>query len=86
MAVFVNNLSFLHTCADTTKVLLAWAREWHKEGRNIDVEKMFPRRGFEILPGAGSRKGPSRGCATTAAWARTMRGCARLPRPSYTRR
>ena len=32
------------------KVLLAWAREWSKEGRNIDVEKMFPRRGFKILP------------------------------------
>jgi putative transposase len=32
------------------KILLAWAREWHKDGRNIDVEKMFPHRGFEILP------------------------------------
>jgi hypothetical protein len=32
------------------KVLLAWAREWHKEGRNIDVKTMFPRRGFEVLP------------------------------------
>jgi putative transposase len=32
------------------KVLLTWAREWHKEGRNIDVEKRFPRRGFEVLP------------------------------------
>jgi transposase len=32
------------------KVPLAWAREWQMEGRNFDVEKMFPRRGFEILP------------------------------------
>ncbi len=32
------------------KVLLAWAREWHEEGRNIDAEKMFPRRGLEVLP------------------------------------
>jgi transposase len=32
------------------KVVLAWVREWSKEGRNIDVEKMFPRRGFEVLP------------------------------------
>ena len=32
------------------KVLLAWAREWHEEGRHIDAEKMFPRRGLEVLP------------------------------------
>jgi hypothetical protein len=32
------------------KVMLAWARERYKEGRNIDVEKMFPRQCFEILP------------------------------------
>lgn len=32
------------------KVLLARAREWHEEGRNIDAEKMFPRRGLEVLP------------------------------------
>ena len=30
-------------------VLLAWVRKWHKERRNIYVEKMFPRWGFEVL-------------------------------------
>jgi putative transposase len=32
------------------KVLFAWAREWHKEGRSVDLEQLLPRRGFEVLP------------------------------------
>jgi putative transposase len=32
------------------KVLRIWAKEWFKEGRNIDIEQMLPRRGFEVLP------------------------------------
>jgi hypothetical protein len=36
--------------------------------------------------GAGLRRGPSRSCVTTAARVRTTGGCARLPRPTYTRR
>ena len=33
------------------EILRLWAKEWFKEGRNIDMEKLFPgRRGFEVLP------------------------------------
>ena len=33
------------------EVLRMWAKEWFKEGRNIDLEELFPRhRGFEVLP------------------------------------
>jgi putative transposase len=32
------------------KVLFAWAREWHKEGRSVDLDRLLPRRGFEVLP------------------------------------
>jgi putative transposase len=32
------------------KVLFAWAREWHKEGRSVDLDGLLPRRGFEVLP------------------------------------
>ena len=32
------------------EVLRMWAKEWFKEGRNIDLEELFPRhRGFEVL-------------------------------------
>jgi putative transposase len=32
------------------KVLFAWAREWHKEGRSVDLDELMPQRGFEVLP------------------------------------
>jgi putative transposase len=32
------------------KVLLTWAKVWHEEGRNIDWQRLLPRRGFEVLP------------------------------------
>jgi putative transposase len=32
------------------KVLFAWAREWHKEGRSVDLNPLLPCRGFEVLP------------------------------------
>jgi hypothetical protein len=36
------------------EVLRMWAKEWFKEGRNIDLEELFPRhRGFEVLPREG---------------------------------
>ena len=47
------------------KVLFAWAREWHKEGRSVDLNQLLPRRGFEVLRDAGLWKGPSPGFATT---------------------
>jgi hypothetical protein len=49
------------------KVLLfAWAREWHKEGRSVDLSQLLPRRGFlRCWRDAGLCKGPSPGFATT---------------------
>src|SRR5918911_464374 len=32
------------------KVLFAWAREWHKEGRSVDLNQLLARREFEVLP------------------------------------
>ena len=44
------------------KVLFAWAREWHKEGRSVDLDQLLLRRGFEVLPRRRScREAGSRG-------------------------
>jgi transposase len=32
------------------KIARIWAEEWAKEGREIDWQKLLPRRGFELLP------------------------------------
>jgi putative transposase len=32
------------------KIARIWAEEWPKEGREIDWQKLLPRRGFEVLP------------------------------------
>jgi putative transposase len=32
------------------KVARIWAKEWSKEGRQIDWQRLLPRRAFEILP------------------------------------
>ena len=32
------------------RVARIWAQEWAKEGREIDWQKLLPRRGFELLP------------------------------------
>jgi putative transposase len=32
------------------EVLMAWAREWAKEGAKLDREKFMPPRGFQVLP------------------------------------
>jgi putative transposase len=32
------------------KTARIWAEEWAKEGREIDWQRLFPRRGFEVLP------------------------------------
>ena len=32
------------------KVVRIWAEEWAKEGREIDWQRLIPRRGFEVLP------------------------------------
>jgi putative transposase len=33
-----------------TEVLMAWAREWAKEGVKVDWDKFMPPRGFQVLP------------------------------------
>ena len=32
------------------EVLMAWAKEWAKEGVKIDWEKLLPPKGFQVLP------------------------------------
>ena len=32
------------------KIALIWAEEWAKEGREINWQRLLPRRGFEVLP------------------------------------
>ncbi len=32
------------------KVMLAWAKEWHKEGKKVDWERLMPPRGYVALP------------------------------------
>ncbi len=32
------------------KIAMIWAEEWAKEGREINRQKLLPRRGFEVLP------------------------------------
>jgi putative transposase len=32
------------------KIAQIWAEEWAKEGRQIDWQRLIPRRGFEVLP------------------------------------
>ena len=34
----------------TEKTARIWAEEWAKEGREIDWQRLLPRRGFEVLP------------------------------------
>ena len=36
--------------AHIRKIARIWAEEWAKEGREIDWQKLLPRRGFELLP------------------------------------
>jgi putative transposase len=32
------------------KIAMIWAEEWAKEGKEINWQKLLPRRGFEVLP------------------------------------
>jgi putative transposase len=32
------------------EVLMAWAREWAKEGVKVDWQKLLPPEGFQVLP------------------------------------
>jgi transposase len=32
------------------EVLMAWAREWAKEGVSVDWQKLMPPKGFVVLP------------------------------------
>jgi putative transposase len=32
------------------KVMFAWAKEWHKEGKEVDWQRFMPPQGFQVLP------------------------------------
>jgi putative transposase len=32
------------------RIAMVWAQEWAKEGKEIDWQRLIPRRGFEVLP------------------------------------
>jgi len=36
--------------ATPEEVLMAWAREWNKEGMKADWQKLMPPKGFVVLP------------------------------------
>ena len=69
------------------KVAEIWAREWAKEGKNVDWQKLMPPKGFRVLPRRWVVE-------RTFAWIshnrrmslRTTRGCAQPEKPSSTRR
>ena len=68
------------------KVLEVWAREWFKEGHEMDLGKLPTRPGFENLPPLGSQSEHCHGLPTTGAWRKTTRrGCAQRAKPSSMR-
>jgi putative transposase len=46
------NVEVVHHILNPTpeKVAMMWAEEWAKEGWEMDLQKLLPRRGFEVLP------------------------------------
>ncbi len=46
------SVEVVHRPPKPTSEMIAriWAEEWAKEGREIDWQKLLPRRGFEVLP------------------------------------
>lgn len=44
-----------------------WAREWFKDGRQMDLKKLPERPASKTFQDGGSRNAPSRGSATTGA-------------------
>jgi putative transposase len=64
-----------------------WAREWAKEGKEVNWQRLMPPRGFRVLPRIGGWWSvPSRGSATTGGWPKTTRGYAPQGRLSSMRR
>jgi putative transposase len=68
------------------KVLKIWAREWFKEGREMDLGKLPQRPAFENLPRTWVAERTFPGSPTTGGWARTTSGCVRSEKRSSTRR
>jgi hypothetical protein len=64
------------------KVAKLWAREWAKEGKEVDWQRLMAPRGFQVSCRVGGWwSAPSRGSATTVGWPRTTRGYAPPGRP-----
>ncbi len=69
------------------EVVEVWAREWAKEGKEVNWQRLMPPRGFRVLPREGGLwSAPSRGSATTVGWQETTRGYVPQGRRSSTRR
>ena len=68
------------------KVLRIWAREWFKDGREMDLKKLPERPAFENLPRRWVAERTFGGSPTTGAWTKTTSVSARRARPSCTRR
>ena len=69
------------------EVAKIWAREWAKEGKEVEWQRLMPPRGFRVLPRRWVvERTRSRGSPTTGGWPKTTRGCVRRGRPLSTRR
>ena len=61
------------------------AKEWFKEGCEMDLSKLPKRPAFSrTCRAVGWQSAPSRGSLTTGAWRRTTSGCARRARRLFT--
>lgn len=67
------------------KVLFAWTREWHKEGRSVDLDELCSREGASRCYRAGGwQSEPLPGSPATGGWPKTTRSCAPRARRSCT--
>ena len=67
------------------KVLEIWAREWFKEGHQMDLGKCPRARASRTCRAVGLQSEHSHGSRTTGAWPKTTRGCAPRAKPSSMR-
>jgi hypothetical protein len=62
------------------KVLMAWAREWAKEGVSVDWRKLLPPKASWCCRGDGWWSGHWHGSTSKGGWAKITRGCVRVAR------
>jgi hypothetical protein len=66
------------------KIVRIWAQEWAKEGKEVDWQRLIPRRGSRSYRGAGLWNAPSRGSLRTGGRVGTTSDCVPPVRPSST--